>query len=68
MSRTGRGFEPRRRKRRPPLYGYLHLPRHEAQLAMLKGTNKNYAIRLSVLGRLESSLCEVLANTDADIP
>ena len=34
-------FEPRRRKRRPPLYGYLHLPRNEAKLAMLKGAKNN---------------------------
>lgn len=34
-------FEPRRRKRRPPLYGYLHLPRHQAKLAMTKGARKN---------------------------
>lgn len=33
-------IEPRRRKRRPPLYGYLHLPRNEAKLAMLKGSKK----------------------------
>lgn len=34
-------FEPRRRKRRPPLYGYLHLPRNEAKLGMLKRNTKN---------------------------
>lgn len=34
-------FEPRRRKRRPPLYGYLHLPRNEAKIAMIKGAKKN---------------------------
>ena len=34
-------FEPRRRKRRSPLYGYLHLPRDEAKLAMIKGSKKN---------------------------
>ena len=34
-------FEPRRRKRRPPLYGYLHLPRNQAKLAMIRGAKKN---------------------------
>lgn len=34
-------FEPRLRKRRPPLYGYLNLPRNEAKLAMLKRNRKN---------------------------
>lgn len=34
-------FEPRRRKRRAPLYGYLHLPRNEAKLAMLTGKKNN---------------------------
>ncbi len=32
-------FEPRRRKRRPPMYGYLQMPRNEAKTAMLKGAN-----------------------------
>lgn len=34
-------FEPRRRKRRPPLYGYLRMPRNETKLAMIKGTKNN---------------------------
>ena len=38
--RPGR-FELRRRKRRAPLYGYLHMPRHEAKIAMLKRDTKN---------------------------
>jgi hypothetical protein len=34
-------FEPRLRKRRPPMYGYLILPRNETKTAMLKGRTKN---------------------------
>jgi Transposase DDE domain len=34
-------FEPRLRKRRPPMYGYLILPRNEEKTAMLKRRKKN---------------------------
>ena len=34
-------FEPRRRKRRPPLYGYLTMPRHVTKTAILNRTMHN---------------------------
>ena len=33
-------FEPRRRKRRPPLYGYLNVSRNETKMAMLKSNRQ----------------------------
>ena len=34
-------FEPRRRKRKYPFYNFLHKPRHEAKLDILKGVIEN---------------------------